>query len=50
MVKLPKKHQFGKLRKNSDSEIEVISFLNEVSMNMTFGIVTMKTYLKVDKW
>lgn len=45
MVKLPKKHLFGKLRKEFDSEIEVISFLNEASYEYDFGIVTMKTYL-----
>ena len=33
------------IKEEFDSEIEVISFLNEASYEYDFGIVTMKTYL-----
>ena len=41
----PEEALIRELKEEFDSEIEVISFLNEASYEYDFGIVTMKTYL-----
>lgn len=41
----PEEALIREIKEEFDSEIEVISFLNEASYEYDFGIVTMKTYL-----
>ena len=41
----PEEALIREIKEEFDSEIEVISFLNEASHEYDFGIVTMKTYL-----
>ena len=41
----PEEALIRKIKEEFDSEIEVISFLNEASYEYDFGIITMKTYL-----
>lgn len=40
----PEEALVREIREEFDSEIEIISFLNEASYEYDFGIVTMKTY------
>jgi 8-oxo-dGTP diphosphatase len=41
----PEEALIREIKEEFDSEIEVISFLNEASYEYDFGIITMKTYL-----
>ena len=41
----PEEALIREIKEEFDSEIEIISFLNEASYEYDFGIVTMKTYL-----
>lgn len=41
----PEEALVREIKEEFDSEIEIISFLNEASYEYDFGIVTMKTYL-----
>lgn len=41
----PEEALIREIKEEFDSEIEVISYLNEASYEYDFGIVTMKTYL-----